>query len=226
MTNPTFTCLIPAYNEAPRIGQVLCAIINHSDIARTIVIDDGSTDGTAEVAEGMGITVLRTAGNLGKTGALGFGLRGMTTSHVLLLDADLIGLTAQNVSALIAPVLAEKAIASLSLRGNAPWLWRMIGLDYISGERALPYGMLKTQLATFETLPKFGFEVFLNRLLLKTGHPIAVVQWPNVASPSKASKHGLWRGMTADVLMMRDIFQTISLQIAFRQIVRLRQRKI
>ena len=226
MTHPTFTCVIPAYNEAPRIGNVLGAVVGHPDVQQIIVIDDGSTDGTAAVAQNFDVTVLRTAGNLGKTGALGFGLRGITTSHVLLLDADLTGLTPDDVSALIAPVMIGKAIASISLRGNSPWVWRAIGLDYISGERALPYDMLVPHMSAFDTLPKFGFEVFLNRLLLGATHPIAVVKLPKVASPSKAAKQGIWHGTKSDVLMMRDIFRTVSIREATSQISKLRHRRV
>lgn len=222
----TFTCLIPAYNEAARIGHVLDAVIGHRDLQDIIVIDDGSTDDTAAVADRGGVTLLRTTGNLGKTGAVGFGLRHVKTSHVLLLDADLIGLTADNVAALIAPVSNGAAAAAISLRGNAPLLWRVIGLDYISGERALPLDMLAPHLETFDRLPKFGFEVYLNRLLLNAKSPIAVVSLPDVASPSKAAKQGLWRGVKSDVLMMRDIFQTISLWDAFTQIIGMRQRRL
>ena len=45
-SNMTFTCLVAAWNEAPRIGCVLEAISQVEAIERVIVVDDGSTDGT------------------------------------------------------------------------------------------------------------------------------------------------------------------------------------
>jgi len=222
VTIPTFTCVVPAYNEGARIGGVLTAINRHPDLHQVIVIDDGSTDDTAAVAARHEVTVLRTPGNLGKTAALAFGLGHVTSTHVLLLDADLIGLTAEDVTRLVEPVKEGRALSSVSLRGNAPRLWRLIGLDYISGERALPMDLLQPHVATFNTLPKFGFEVFLNGLLIAQKRPIAVVRWPHVASPSKASKQGLWRGLWSDARMMGDIFRTITPVEALRQIVRMR----
>jgi glycosyltransferase involved in cell wall biosynthesis len=219
----TLTCLIPAYNEAPRIAGVLAAVTGHPALRAVLVVDDGSTDGTGDVARGFGVAVMRTAGNLGKTAALAQALAQVETTHVLLLDADLIGLTAADVTALIAPVLAGHAQASLSLRGNAPRTWRLIGVDYISGERVVPMVVFAGQLQTLTRLPRFGFEVFLNRLLISQGGAVAVVRWPGVASPSKASKRGLWRGLTADLRMLRDIAGTISVQDMLGQIMALRR---
>lgn len=223
---PAFTCLIPAYNEAPRIASMLQAVRQHPLLTEVIVIDDGSTDATARIAEDFGFRVIRTTGNFGKTRALVLGFRQVRTSHVLLLDADLIGLTTANVSDLIAPVAAGSATASLSLRGNAPRTWRLIGIDYISGERVLPMSLLADRLDALNELPRFGFEVYLNRLLLQADHRIAVVDLPNVASPSKASKRGLVKGLLADGAMLRDIFRTIAPVEALQQIRDLRRRRI
>ena len=61
-----FTCLIPAYNEADRIGGVLAAIAAHPNLHHVIVIDDGSTDLTAQVARSFGVMVLTTSAILAK----------------------------------------------------------------------------------------------------------------------------------------------------------------
>jgi glycosyltransferase involved in cell wall biosynthesis len=223
MTAPGFTCLIPAYNESVRIGAVLDAVLGHPLLADVLVIDDGSTDDTYAIARAKGAQVIRTSGNLGKTKALALGLQAVETSHIVLIDADLIGLTAQALSALIDPVLGGAASASISLRGNAPRTWRLIGIDYISGERVIPHALLTGQQDRLADLPRFGFEVFLNRLLISQNTPIAIVPWPGVASPSKASKRGVLAGLWADVTMMGDIFRTIGPVDCLRQIVALRQ---
>ena len=226
MTAPAFTCLIPAYNEAARIAGVLAAVHQHPLLYEVIVIDDGSTDDTARIAESCGARVIRTSGNLGKTHALVHGFRKVATTHVVLLDADLIGLTASDVTALVSPVRDGWAVASISLRGNAPWVWRMIGIDYISGERALPCQLVTEHLDAMIRLPRFGFEVFLNQLLLGTGRQVAIVPLPDVASPSKATKRGLIRGVVADLAMLIDIFRTVSPYTALHQIWTLRSRRM
>lgn len=224
MTRPA--CLIPAWNEAARIGGVLSAVAGHPDLGPVTVIDDGSTDGTADVARAAGVAVLRTPGNLGKTRALLHGLRQVAGDHVVLLDADLVGLDAEDVGRLVRPVAAGAAGASISLRGNAPRTWRLIGLDYISGERVLPMRLLRPRFDDIEVLPRFGFEVFLNRLLIADRTPLAVVGWPGVSSPSKASKQGLWRGIVSDARMMGDIFRTISPTESLSQIAAMRRLRV
>ncbi len=80
--------LIPAYNEAGRVGPVIARTRKHLPV---LVVDDGSTDDTAIVAENAGATVLRQRPNQGKGAALGAGFR-QALDHgydaVITLDAD------------------------------------------------------------------------------------------------------------------------------------------
>ncbi len=100
-----------------------------------------------------------------------------------------------------------------------------MGIDYISGERVLPVDLLAGKEARLAALPRFGFEVFLNRRLIETGARDAVVPWPEVASPSKASKQGPRAGLGADIGMMGDIFRTIGATECLSQIRALRRRR-
>ncbi|MEO8530860.1 MAG: glycosyltransferase [Deltaproteobacteria bacterium] len=221
------TCIIPAYNEAARIEAVLAVVVGHPLIDDVIVVDDGSVDGTSDlVATITGVSLIALPVNRGKTAALAQAIAQASGAHLLLVDADLIGLTARDLSALIAPVLAGHADMSISLRRNAPWLWRWIGIDYISGERVLPKALIAPQLARLQSLPKFGFEVFLNSLSIAATQRIAVVNWPDVVSPLKATKYGWWTGMRADVGMLRDMLRSVPALGLVRQIIAMRRLKV
>ena len=51
------SCVIPAFNEAPRIATVLREVLGHPAIDEVIVVDDGSSDGTADAAAAVeGVT--------------------------------------------------------------------------------------------------------------------------------------------------------------------------
>ena len=62
--------VIPAYNEAAKIPQVMADLREHAPSTDVVVVDDGSTDDTAAIAESEGATVLRLPFNLGIGGAL------------------------------------------------------------------------------------------------------------------------------------------------------------
>jgi glycosyltransferase involved in cell wall biosynthesis len=222
------SCIIPAYNEAPRIGKVLDAVCGHALVDEIIVVDDRSTDNTVEVAQRSGVKVISLERNSGKSNAVAAGILAASGSHVLLLDADLIGLTASDITALAEPICSGLADVSLSLRGNSPLPWQVIGLDYISGERIFRRDQVVKYLDEIGTLPRFGLEVWLNHLWLADHSRIKVVRWPDVMSPYKAKKMGWLQGGMADIQMLRDIFNTVPLHKASMQIVRmwLRQNKV
>jgi glycosyltransferase involved in cell wall biosynthesis len=80
--------LIPAYQEGPRIGAVVSAARRHLPV---VVVDDGSTDGTADAARAAGAEVLHQHPNAGKGAALRAGFRHALASGldaVVTLDAD------------------------------------------------------------------------------------------------------------------------------------------
>lgn len=221
--HPRLTCLVPAWNEAARLSGVLEALVGHPLIDRLLVIDDGSTDGTAEIAEAAGAEVLRLGINRGKTCALAAGIDRLEGRFVMLIDADLQGLTAGDVTRLAMPVLTGAAEVSISLRSNAPWIWRAIGVDYISGERVLPVALLKRARPALPGLPRFGFEVFLNRAIRAGALRVAIVDWPGVVSPTKGRKQGFWRGLRGDLAMVGDILRCQSPRELLVQILYLRR---
>src|SRR5262249_47796092 len=128
---------------------------------------------------------------------------------LMLLDADLKGLTAANVTALAMPVLDGVADVSLSLRRNSLALYRAIGLDFVSGERVLRRALLSEALAAMHDLPRFGAEVFMNHRIIAERLPIAVVRWPHVTQARKTEKLGWRRGLRAEARMLGDLMRAV-----------------
>lgn len=216
------SCIIAAFNEEVRIGNVLGVVSTHPLVDEIIVVDDGSQDKTADVAGAFkNVKLIVHPRNRGKSAAIHSGIKASSGEFVFLLDADLIGITAEDITLLLEPVLARRADVSISLRGNSPRLWRVIGLDYISGERVLPRKIVFEHIDEILTLPGYGLEVFLNRLIIRNRCRVKVVPWPNVASPAKYKKYGWWSGVRRDLRMIADIARTISLFGPVYQIVRI-----
>jgi len=91
------TAVIPARNEAEQIGATLAALAAQGGSLKTMLVDDGSDDGTAERAlsvPNLDLEILRSEplpeGWSGKLWALEQGIRRVKTRYILLLDADIV----------------------------------------------------------------------------------------------------------------------------------------
>src|SRR5581483_9964226 len=83
------TVVIPAFNEAPAIGRVVSAVVGAAPWRDVLVVDDGSTDGTADAAAAAGARVVRHPYNKGNGAAVKTGIRQSAGStFVLIMDAD------------------------------------------------------------------------------------------------------------------------------------------
>jgi glycosyltransferase involved in cell wall biosynthesis len=117
--------IVPAYNEATNIANVVADINYTIPGISTVVIDDGSRDDTAQVARNAGATVLRLPHNLGIGGAVQTGLRFAVlrqADYIIRLDGD--GQhPASQISLLLEPVLrgeVDIAIGSRFCSGSNP----------------------------------------------------------------------------------------------------------
>jgi len=170
--------LIPARNEADRIGKTVRALHETFSEAAIVVLDDGSTDGTAEQALRAGAQVVRVADYLLRTGskgaALWLGWQLVEASVYLFLDADLAE-SARHAVRLLTPVqlrYADMTIGVLPPAGRTGGLGTVVQLSRLylywrtgrwfraplSGQRALTRELL-TRLHGFA--PGYGLELGL-----------------------------------------------------------------
>lgn len=84
----TVSILIPAYNEGPVVGDVIRALRDAAPWHEILLIDDGSTDETAQAAAAAGGRVLRHPYNKGNGAAVKTGIRAATGEFVLVIDGD------------------------------------------------------------------------------------------------------------------------------------------
>lgn len=114
----TVSAVIPAYNEEKTIEAVVKGALSHVD--EVLVVDDGSTDDTARIAEEAGAKVLRQQ-NAGVLKATELGLREATCDIIVTLDAD--GQhDPSEIPSLIEPILRGEADLVMGIRPELPYL--------------------------------------------------------------------------------------------------------
>ena len=192
--------IVTAHKEADRVGATLAALALSFPDAPVLLADDGSTDGTSEIARDSGAHVVRSERDIGKgaaaTDAAREALRqaradggdGWKRSIFILCDGDLVG-SARELGALADAVRredADVAVAAFSRRGGggfglalafARWaIRRRCGLRTtapISGQRALSGQALQ------DVLPfahGFGMEVGITIDAVRHGHRVVEIE--------------------------------------------------
>jgi glycosyltransferase involved in cell wall biosynthesis len=123
---PSVTAIIAAKDEAARIASTVSAVRRIEGVERVIVVDDGSSDGTARLAGEAGAVVVRHRRNRGKAAAMTTGARaaadlGLADSAIsrgprqlLFIDADLED-SAVNMGVLVAPVASGEADMTIAV---------------------------------------------------------------------------------------------------------------
>jgi glycosyltransferase involved in cell wall biosynthesis len=87
----SYLAVVPAYNESATVGDVVRSLMHHAPELDILVIDDGSTDRTATIAEAVGACVLRLPFNLGIGGAVQAGFKYALEhdyDYMIQVDAD------------------------------------------------------------------------------------------------------------------------------------------
>lgn len=202
--------VIPAYNEAARIGAVLEPVLAAPSVHEVIVVDDGSTDDTAAVAARYGVKVVRLPENRGKGAALAAGAREAKGDVLLFLDADLTGLTPQHVEDLVRAYAegdAEVVIAVFRKGRPATDLSQRV-VPFLSGQRILARSLWEKAAAAAEGA-EFGVETTLTKLAFREGWRQKTVAWEGVSHVRKEEKYGFWWGFRDRLRMYADVVRSL-----------------
>lgn len=207
----TVSIVVPAWNEERRIGATLEALHRlRGDSAEPlwqelIVVDDGSTDKTADEAARWATVVIEHDRRLGKGAAMRSGWMKANGDIVLFADADL-EQSAVHLAALLEPVMsgaADMAIARFAAppanggfgivrRFAGSGIYKLTGLRFeapLSGQRAVRRELLRQA----GRLPEgFGIEVGLTIDAARLGYRICEVGLPLVHRETGKTWSGFW----------------------------------
>jgi glycosyltransferase involved in cell wall biosynthesis len=202
--------IIPAKDEESRIGNVLRAAVNSKLATEIIVVSDGSTDRTAEVARKFpGVRVVDLPYNMGKGGAMAEGVRATRAPIVTFVDADLSGLLPEHIDGIIRPILDNRCEMCVGIfRGGKVWSDTAQRISpYLSGQRAMKRDL-------FEAVPyiselRMGVEVALNGAARRRKARVLRVVLRGVSNYHKEQKLGLVKGLKARGLMYKEITEAV-----------------
>ena len=198
--------VVPAFNEAHRISDALHAVLGAALVNEVIVVSDGSTDATVDVARSFeGLLVVDLPFNVGKGGAMCAGVAHTDADIIVFIDADLVGLRPNHVDQLIRPLLNGNCDMCIGVfRGGKFWSdTGQVITPFLSGQRAM-YRKL------FESVPflpeiRMGAEITITTYAKRLKATVMKVVLRGVSNTHKEQKLGLVKGATARAKMYREI---------------------
>lgn len=201
--------IIPARDEAPTIAAVIRAAREARGVDRVIVVNDGSSDGTANIARAAGAEVIDSFGNGSKALALATGVAASAADVVLFFDADILNVTPEYFDMLAAPVVNGEFVMCCGLVDYGPLRNPFfLRLPPITGLRALRREIFDA--VPPEKLNGFQVEIMINEVIARRGMQAAIRVLPGIGHRSKVEKLGVRRGVRAHLGMTAEILHCLT----------------
>ena len=207
---PRLAALVPALNEAGRIGKVLEVLRQVDRLDEIIAIDDGSVDHMlAEVQQAARqdprLQIIRNETNLGKGQSLFKAWRSARADLILMLDADLINLTHRHVLDLVLPVLHGQCEMTMGLFKGGDWRTDLSHwtTPWLTGQRCLRADLFAY--ISENAARGYGFETALTVAARQHGWAVRKVFLRGVSHPPNEDHRGFWRGIFNRACMYAQI---------------------
>lgn len=204
--------IVPALNEEANVAKVLRVLLDSEVLDQVILVDDGSTDKTAEIGERLGAKVIKLpkVGGSGKGNAMKKGLESTSAEIIVFFDADLIGLSKEHIYSLVSPMLTGNIEMCVGIRGRLLGLPNLIAkidpLLAIGGERAIKRHLLEDISSKF--VQGFAVEPTLNYYCMINKLPVRYTTLKKLSVIIKEKKRGFINGFISRIEMIFEIAKT------------------
>jgi len=183
--------IICAFNEEQTISDVVKACCRYNPMADVLVVDDGSTDRTVAVLEGLSkdykFRLEKLPENKGKSWAMVHGVECCERDIILFFDADVSNITRQHFRSLIRPMKEGLADMVLGQPRETMIDYHINPFKSLTGERAM---LRKDLLPILEDIReiRFGVETFINLYYQAEGKQIQYVLLEGLSHPNTFEK--------------------------------------
>jgi glycosyltransferase involved in cell wall biosynthesis len=167
-------------------------------------VDDGSTDGTADVAAMFGVLILSQE-NQGKGRAMDLGVKASRADVIFFCDADVRGITPQIIQEILDPVLSGQADMMVGACYRRIYFIRSLFwiIPLLSGERAVTRELWDQVPADYKD--RFMIETALNFYARHHGRGFQFKVFNDMEHTVKEKKYGFWAGFGSRLKMFWEI---------------------
>ncbi len=199
------TAIVPAHNEEERIGPVLSVLTSYQGFDEVIVVNDGSTDKTEEIAKKFPIRYIINDSNNGKAHAMQKGVDMAKGDIIFFCDADISGLTHNMIHTILTPVSEGKLDMFVGMRKRGWYRARNLFafVPILGGERALVKSLWQELPEYYKD--KFKIETGLNFFAKYHGKGYGYKVISGLSQTIKEKKYGFWGGIYRRFGMYKDI---------------------
>lgn len=215
--NQPISIIVKAFNEGKNVSRVLKSLVPLEFIDEIIVVDDGSTDDTAEMVKSFispKVKLVSHEVNQGMGAAMATGIESAKSDLLLFLDADLIGLKEEHLLAILSPIIFTKkadlvlgvfALKKMSKDPSTKLANRF--LPMITGQRAIWRKSLPPINEIKES--RYGADLLIARNVPKKRR--AVVKLDELSQVTKEKKAGtdFTAAIKARIKMYREVIQVL-----------------
>ena len=202
------SAIIAAYNEEKTIAEVLTALTGNRLIDEVIVVSDGSTDATVDIARTFDVTTIALRENRGKGYAMRVGVDYARYDVLFFVDGDMFNLTDQHIQSLVRPVQRGECDMNIGVRNRGP-IRNFLHLDMKVGPVLSGIRVMRREV--WDTVPvryreRFKIEAALNFFCSQAGYRQRQTVIHDLGHLIKENKRGLFPGLAGRWEMTREVF--------------------